>query len=136
MTLLPTCATNRLRTSELLEVERAKPVSRSGRLRQLLPVRNRFGVNMLYAAEAIESGFGSIGCTPTVIRIGPSCAPGGYFDDAEVWAVLDGEPANSEQDGGPGDSDPAFAEVRTSLKYEPGASASGFRWDRILGIVP
>lgn len=65
-----------------------------------------------------------------------SHAPGGYFDNIEVWAVLDGEPANSEQDGGPGDSDPAFDEVNTGRKHESGASAPDFRWDRIFGIVP
>jgi len=42
----------------------------------------------------------------------------------------------SERNGSAGDSDPAFDEGNTSLKHEPGASAPGFRWDRILGISP
>src|ERR1035437_2518263 len=62
-------------------------------------------------------------------------APSGYFDHLEVWAVLDGEPANSEHNGGPGDSDPAVAEVKTSRKPKPGASGARFSlgsyfWDR------
>lgn len=55
-----------------------------------------------------------------------SHAPGRYFDDAQVWAILDGEPANSEQNGSPGDPDPALAKVKTKRKMQTGRLGARF----------
>jgi hypothetical protein len=57
------------------------------------------------------------------------------FNHAEVRAVLHGEPTNSEQNGGPGDFDPALAEAKTSLKIQTGRLGARFSlgsdyWDQ------
>ncbi|MGC9225068.1 MAG: zinc finger domain-containing protein [Terracidiphilus sp.] len=77
---------------------------------------------------ATEKGFGSVGLAhlPTHVSNLPGRAkgtargpkgphaPSGYFDHPEVWAVLYGKPENGEQNGGPGDLDPAITEVENT----------------------